>query len=270
MDISFPVSLRVILRNKQQSVLFSIYSFFYHIGLFPLYSSVFNKKIWKIFPKTVSISLSVQSLFPCEGKSCIFWASGHNGSQLHAFMYKSKSVQIFWIILPVKEQQPRGAGQCSSLWHVCQDAEWTPFADHTVLNPVHHWESLASYWHSSVLPPSHMTYLCLVKNKSCEWEWDLQCCVDVHKDDDYQVEDGPNDAQHGQDGLLFTLLVLDSLFLITVGSVYHFPWKSLQFSSQTNLEWADKTENPQSHVSQLQMAHSSFDCVHCTVCGGER
>lgn len=68
----------------------------------------------------------------------------------------------------------------------------------------------------------------------------LQGGVDVDKDDDYQVENGPNDAQHGQDALLLTFLVLDSLFLITVESVYHFLWKSLQFSSQTNLEQADK------------------------------
>ncbi|AWP16347.1 Hypothetical protein SMAX5B_021946 [Scophthalmus maximus] len=59
-----------------------------------------------------------------------------------------------------------------------------------------------------------------------QWEIEnLQGGVDVDKDDDYQVEDGPNDAQHGQDALLLTFLVLDSLFLITVDSVYHFPWK---------------------------------------------
>lgn len=71
---------------------------------------------------------------------------------------------------------------------------------------------------------------------------DLQCCVDVDKDDDYQIENGPNDAQHSQNALLLTLLVFDSLFLITVEIVYHFPRKSLQFSSQTSLERVDKRE----------------------------
>lgn len=67
-------------------------------------------------------------------------------------------------------------------------------------------------------------------------EVSLQSCVDVDKDYHYQVEDGPNDAQHGQNALLLTFLVLDSLFFITVDSVYHFPWKILQFSSQASLE----------------------------------
>ena len=74
----------------------------------------------------------------------------------------------------------------------------------------------------------------------------LQGSVDVDKDDDYQVENSPNYSQHGQDGFLLTLLVLDSFFLITDGSVYHFPWKSLQISSQTSLERADKKKYNQS------------------------
>lgn len=89
-------------------------------------------------------------------------------------------------------------------------------------------------WHRSALICPLMKYSKRVQ--------DLQGGVDVDKDNDYQVENGPNDAQHGQDALLRTFLVLDSLFLITVESVYHFPWKSLQFSSQTNLERADKRE----------------------------
>lgn len=69
-----------------------------------------------------------------------------------------------------------------------------------------------------------------------QWEGvGLQCGVDVDEDDDDKVQDGPNDSQHCQNGLLLALLVLDSLFFITDDSVYHFPRKSLQLSSQTNL-----------------------------------
>lgn len=97
----------------------------------------------------------------------------------------------------------------------------------------------------------------------------LQCGVDVDEDYDHQVENGPNDAQHGQDALLLTFLVLDSLFLITVDSVYHFPWKSLQFSPQTNLERADKKHTKtQSMFKLLQLVNFvslEMDVAQCVV-----
>lgn len=81
--------------------------------------------------------------------------------------------------------------------------------------------------------------------------WELQSCVDVDKNDDHQVENGPDDAQHGQDALLFTLLVLDSLFFIPVDSVDHFPQKNQPFLSQTNLEQTDKKKKKEKKAKQL-------------------
>ena len=99
--------------------------------------------------------------------------------------------------------------------------------------------------------------VCFVCSWSLAGARNLQSGVDVDKDDHNQVENGPNDAQHGQDGLLLTLLVLDSLFLITVDSVYHFPWKNLQFSSH-NLEKAEIYSQ-----TLLVLVNAAFSCCCC-------
>ena len=167
-----------------------------------------------------------------------------------------KSGQVFWMVLPVKG---RGTSQSRIVLAAWSDAGWMPYGDRTVLDPVHHRGSWASSPHLPSSSPNQSTYCSRSgtdEHQSVGW-WSsvgvhgLQGGVNVDKDDDYQVENGPNDAQHGQDALLLALLVLDSLFLITVESVYHFLWKSLQFSSQTNLEQADKRKKRKNtiHVS---------------------
>lgn len=199
-------------------------------------------RIRKIFSKSVH-ALSAVFYVPVLVKAASF-----ERLLLASCIYvQVKSEQVFWIILPVKG---RGTSQSPIVLVVWSDAGWMPYGDHIVLDLVHHRGSLAS---SLLLPSSspNQSTCCSCSGTDELWSaswWstvrvrDLQGGVDVDKDDDYQVENGPNDAQHGQDALLLTFLVLDSLFLITVESVYHFPWKSLQFSSQTNLERADKRE----------------------------
>lgn len=156
-----------------------------------------------------------------------------------------KHVQIFWIFLPVKG---RGTSQfplsLSCLKSCRMNAIWQSYSLRSSSPLGRNGLTLPP----PIFIPTSINIIELQRYKgalicrSTIRVQSLQGSVDVHKNDDYQVENGPNDAQHGQDGLLFTFLVLGSLFLITVDSVYHFPWKSLQFSFQTNLEQADKRE----------------------------
>lgn len=177
-----------------------------------------NKNIWKV------------SRLPAA------WSPRVGGSALLSLLcfmhlYTSPNDQKLWMLLPA-EGEEQGRFLKSQLFEVMQDWCHMPVAQFILV----------------LSPPIFFSFtvsiLQLKQLSSAHWRstrvHDLQGGVDVDKNDDDQVEDGPNDAQHGQDALLLTFLVLDSLFLITAESVYHFPWKSLQFSSQTNLEQADK------------------------------
>lgn len=236
-------------------------SSFSHVSKSDHFHISVNKNIWKIFPKSVH-ALSAVFQVPVLVKA----ASFERLSLASCIYVQVKSDQGFWIILPVNRN---GTWQFPIVLAVWSDAGWMPYVDHTVLDPIHHWRSSAS---SSLLPassPNQSTY-CSCSGTDEPWSarwWstirirDLQRGVDVDKDDDYQVENGPNDAQHGQDALLLTFLVLDSLFFITMESVYHFPWKSLQFPSQTNLQRADKTEKRKVQKSYCNWSISPLKMV---------
>lgn len=63
-----------------------------------------------------------------------------------------------------------------------------------------------------------------------------QCGIYVDKDDDDQVQDGPNDAQHGQNTLFFALFLLASPVFIISTRDYHLGCKCLYLPRQTNRE----------------------------------
>lgn len=63
-----------------------------------------------------------------------------------------------------------------------------------------------------------------------------QSGIYVHKDDDDQVQDGPNDAQHGQHALFFVLFLWASPVFIIPTRDYHLGCKCLYLPRQANLE----------------------------------
>lgn len=60
--------------------------------------------------------------------------------------------------------------------------------------------------------------------------------VYVHKDDHDQVEDGPDDPQHGQDALLFALFFLASSVFIIATREDHLGCQCLYLPPQANLQ----------------------------------
>lgn len=95
------------------------------------------KNIFQKHPRSLcSLSCS------CVGKSCIFWACLAQCLSSASCMYvQVRRDQIFWITPPVKGRE---TGQFSIVLVVWSDAGWMPYGNHTVLDPVHHWESPAS------------------------------------------------------------------------------------------------------------------------------
>lgn len=63
-----------------------------------------------------------------------------------------------------------------------------------------------------------------------------QSGVDVYKYDDDQIQNGPNNPQHRQDTLFFTLFLLASSVFVISTRDYHLGGKCLYLPPQTNLQ----------------------------------